>query len=126
MPNLCEGTLRIRGEAEAVAKTKHEIYGNCHPSIELVKEVHFLRRILQDITDDVLEHVLSELHVVREIRKAELGLDHPELGCVAGGVGDLGTEGRTEGIDIAEGKCIGLDVQLAADGQVDGLSEEIL
>ena len=39
MPNLCEGTLRIRGEAEAVAKTKHEIYGNCHPSIELVKEV---------------------------------------------------------------------------------------
>ena len=93
---------------------------------ELVKEVHFLRRILQDITDDVLEHVFSELHVVREIRKAELGLDHPELRRMARSIGQFRTEGRTKSIDVAEGKGIGLDVELAADGQVDGLAEKVL
>ena len=93
---------------------------------ELVEEVHLFGCILQHIADDVFEHVFGQLHVVLEVCEAELGLDHPELSCVTGGVGDLCAESRSEGVDIAEGKGIGLDIKLAADGQVDWLAEKVL
>ena len=41
-------------------------------------------------------------------------------------IGQFRAEGRAECIDIAESKGIGLDVKLAADGQVDGLAEKVL
>ena len=41
-------------------------------------------------------------------------------------IGILGTERRTEGIDVAECHCVGLAVKLTADGKVCGFSEEVL
>ena len=93
---------------------------------ELVEEGHLLRRVVQDVGDDELDHILGELHVVGEVGKRDLRLDHPELGRVAGGVGVFGAEGRAEGIDVAEGLREGLAVELAGDGQVRLLAEEVL
>ena len=67
---------------------------------KLVEECHFLRRVLQHVGDDELDHVLGELHVVGEIGKRDLRLDHPELRRVAGRVGVFGAECRAEGIDV--------------------------
>ena len=82
--------------------------------------------MLQHIGDDVFDHVLGQAHVVLEVGEGNLGLDHPELGGVAGGVGVFGAEGGSEGVDVAEGHGEGLAVELAGDGEVGGLVEEIL
>ena len=93
---------------------------------KLVKELHLLRRVGKDIADDILEHRFRILHVVLQIRKRHLRLDHPEFGRMAGRVGLLRAESGSECIYIAESEREGLDVQLTADCQVGGLSEEIL
>ncbi len=91
-----------------------------------VEEVHLLRRVFQHVGDDILQHILSQLHIVAEIGKRDLGLDHPEFRCVAGGIGVFRPEGGAEGVDIAEGHRKGLAVELTGDGQVCGLVEEVL
>jgi hypothetical protein len=93
---------------------------------ETVKEFHLLRRLLQNETNDVFQHVLGQGHVVAEVGEGDLRLDHPELGSVALGVGILGAEGRAEGVDAAEGQAEALDVELAGDGQVGLAAKEIL
>ena len=59
-------------------------------------------------------------------QESHLGLHHPELGQVARGVGVLGPEGGAECIDVGEGQGENLGLQLAADGEVGGLPEEVL
>ena len=93
---------------------------------ELIKERHLLRRILQYISDDIFQHGLRQHHIVLQIRKGHLRLNHPELRRMAGGVGILRPEGRAEGIYVFKSKCIRFHVQLAADGEIGGLPEEIL
>ena len=93
---------------------------------ELVKEAHLLGRILQNVGNDVLDHILSQTHIVGQIGKRDFRLDHPELGGVARGVGVFGAEGGAEGVDVAEGHGEGLAVELAGDGQIGGLAEEVL
>ena len=93
---------------------------------ELVEERHLLGRVLQHVGNDKLDHILGDAHVIRQIGKRHLGLDHPELGSVARGVGVFGAEGRTEGVDVAEGLRECLDVQLTGHGQIRLLAEEIL
>ena len=62
----------------------------------------------------------------RDVVEGDLGLDHPELGEVARSVGVLGAESRAEGVDAAQGLAVGLDVELARDGEGGGLAEEVL
>ena len=93
---------------------------------KLVQESHFLRCLRQHVGDDVLDHILGQFHIVRKIGKSDLGLDHPELRRVAGGVGVLGTEGRTECIDILKCHSEGFAVELTGYGQAGLLTEEIL
>ena len=93
---------------------------------EGVEEVHLLRSILQHIADHIFQHGLGQLHVVLQIREGDLGLDHPELCRMAGRIGILRTEGGTEGVDIPEGLCKDLGVQLAADRKIGAFSKEIL
>ena len=91
-----------------------------------VEEGHLLGSVLQDIGDDVLDHVLLQTHQILQIGKDNLGLDHPELGGMAGGVGVLGAEGGAEGVDVAEGHGEGFAVELTGNGQIGGLAEEVL
>ena len=51
-------------------------------------------------------------------RIGDLGLDHPELGEVAAGLGFFRAEGGAEAVDLAEGEGGGLDVELAGLGEV--------
>ena len=93
---------------------------------ELVEEGHLVRALLQHIADHILHHGFGVIHVIGQIRKGHLGLDHPELGGVAGGVGILGAEGGAEGVDLTEGQRHGLALQLTGHGQVGAAAEEIL
>ena len=90
-----------------------------------VEEVHLLRRILQHIADHIFQHSLCHLHIVLKICKSHLRLDHPELSRMAGSIGILCPECWTKGIDIPEGLCKGLSVELTADSQVGWLLKEI-
>ena len=75
---------------------------------------------------DVLEEGLGQVGVGGQVGEGDLGLDHPELGQVAGGVGVLGPERRAERVHPAQGQAVGLDVELARDGQVRLPAEEVL
>ena len=68
----------------------------------------------------------ASLRVVVEVEERALRLDHPELGEMAGGVGVLRAERRPEGVDVGERQGGGLGVELAGDGEVRGLAEEVL
>ena len=93
---------------------------------ELIEEIHLLRRLFQHIADDVLQHRLGQIHIVLEICKGNLRLDHPEFGGMPCRVGIFRPERRSEGIDIAE--CLGerLALHLAGHGEIRRFSEEIL
>src|SRR5262249_782669 len=60
------------------------------------------------------------------VGERDLGLDHPELGEVAAGVGVLGAEGRPEGVDPREREAVRLDVELPRDGEESLAAEEVL
>ena len=62
----------------------------------------------------------------RKVGERDLGLDHPELGEVAAGVRVLGAERRAEGVDLREREAVGLDVELAGDGEEGLAAEEVL
>ncbi len=93
---------------------------------ELVEHGELVGAAVHDVADDVLQHVLGEVHVVGEVGEGDLGLDHPELGGMARGVGVLGTERGAEGVDVAEGHGEVLGVELAGHGQRGGGAEEVL
>ena len=93
---------------------------------EAVEEGHLLRGFGQHAGDDVLEHVLGQGHVVKEVREGDFRLHHPEFRRVARGVALLGAEGGAEGVHVAERHAEGLHVELAAHGQAGLLAEEIL
>ena len=56
---------------------------------------------LEDSLDDVGEEGFGEGHEAVEVHVGDLGLDHPELGEVAAGLGFFGAEGGAEGVDAA-------------------------
>ena len=93
---------------------------------EFVEKVHFLGGVLQNVGDDILDHGLGQLHVILQIGEGDFRLDHPEFGGMAGGVGVFRAEGGAEGVDVAESHGEGLGVELAGNGQVGGLAEEVL
>ncbi len=84
---------------------------------KLVEHSEFIGAAVHDVADDVLEHVLGEVHIVGQVGKGDLGLDNPELGRVARGVGVLGAEGRAEGVHVAKGHGEVLGVELAGHGE---------
>ena len=67
-----------------------------------------------------------QVHVVLYLVEGHFGLYHPELGQVAGSVGVLGPECRSECVDLAQGHRSELTLELTADGQVGVAAEEVL
>ena len=80
---------------------------------------------VEDAGDDLGEELLGEIEQTVEAEPGDLGLDHPELGQVAAGLGLLGAEGRTEAVDLAEGRAGGLEVELAGLRQVGRFAEVV-
>ncbi len=91
-----------------------------------VEEVHFLGSVLQDIGNDILNHILGQAHIVRQVSEGNLRLDHPELGGMPGGVGIFGTEGGAKGVDVLESHGEGFAVELTGNSQIGGLTVEVL
>ena len=91
-----------------------------------VKEVKLRLAVIHNVINDVLYHIPGKLHIVIKIGKCNLGLDHPELCRVTGGVGILCSKGRTEGINVTECHCISLALKLTRNGKVCALTEEVL
>jgi hypothetical protein len=73
-----------------------------------------------------LEVILRACHIILESCECQLGLDHPELGQVAGCVRVFRAESRAEGVHVTEGAAIVFHAELSGDGQEGGLPEEIL
>ena len=90
------------------------------------EQAEILGAILHDGAHGVFEHRLGQLHVVFEVGKGHLRLDHPELGGMARGVGMLGPKGGTEGVDLAQGAGQHLGRKLSGHGQVGVLAEKVL
>ena len=92
----------------------------------LGEELQVVAALVQQRREDVLQERLGQIGVGGQIGERDLRLDHPELGQVAAGVAVLGAEGRAEGVDLRQRQAVGLDVELAADGQERLLAEEVL
>ena len=94
-----------------------------HP---LVEEVQFVGAVLHHVGDDVLEHLLRDVHLALEVAEGHLGLDHPELGRMTARVGVLGAEGGSKGVYVtkAHGEVLGLE--LAGHREVGRLAKEVL
>ena len=71
------------------------------------------------------EEVFGELEQAVEVHVGDFGLDHPELGEVAAGLGFFGAEGGAEAVDLAQGEGGGLDVELAGLGEVGRVAEVV-
>ena len=93
---------------------------------ELVEEGQLVGAVVQQVADDVAGHGLGGLEIGVQVGEGHLGLDHPELGGVAGVVALLGAEGGAERVDVAQRHGHGLGLQLAGNGQVDRTLEEVL
>ena len=81
---------------------------------------------LEDAGDDVGEEGFGEVHEAVEIHVGDLGLDHPELGEVAAGLGFFGAEGGAEAVDAAERHGRRFDVELAGLGEVGLVVAEVV
>ena len=93
--------------------------------VEAVEEGHVLGAGFEDVGEDAAQEVLGQLGQAVQIAEGDLGLDHPELGEVAGGVGVFGAEGGAEGVHVGHGLGEDLGLQLAADGEEGGAAEEV-
>ena len=76
--------------------------------------------------EDELQQRLGQIGVIGKIGERDLRLDHPEFGEMAAGVRVLGAEGRAEGVDLGEREAVGLDIELARDGEEGFPPEKIL
>ena len=81
--------------------------------------------VLEHALDDVGDEVFGQFHEAVEVAVGDLGLDHPELGEVAAGLGFFGAEGGAEAVDLAQGERGGLDVELAGLGEEGGVAEVV-
>ena len=95
-------------------------------SMRSAKKRHVVGPLVEHGPEDVPEARLGQVGVVGQVGEGDLGLDHPELGQVAGGVGVLGPERGPERVHPAHGQAVGLDVELAGDGEVGLPAEEVL
>ena len=94
--------------------------------IFVIKELQVVHAVVKSVLDEILHELLGKGHVIVDVIEGHLRLDHPELCEVARSIGVLGTEGRTESIDLAYGSSAELAFKLAADGKAGLFAEEVL
>ena len=91
-----------------------------------VEELHLIWAVIKDVLDAELDAGFDAFHIVIEISESKLWLNHPEFAGVTGGVGFLGTEGWTKGVNIFEGHREGFDVKLSGDSQGSATAIEVI
>ncbi len=83
-----------------------------------LQDFKFARLVFHHTLDDGADQSFAEVHHVGEFGVSGFRLQHPEFGQVPAGFGFFRAEGRTEGVNLAEGHGRGFDVKLAALRQV--------
>ncbi len=111
----------LEGDAQHAAQALDETV-----VVFVVEELQVVHAVVQGVLDQVFYEFLGQDHVVFQLVEGHFRFNHPELGQVAGCIGILGAEGRTEGVDFTHGRGTQFAFQLAADGQGSLLAEEIL
>mmetsp|Transcript_12279 Transcript_12279/g.18093 ORF Transcript_12279/g.18093 Transcript_12279/m.18093 type:complete len:524 (+) Transcript_12279:289-1860(+) len=96
------------------------------PPREVLEEVQVLLAVLQRIGHQELQVVLRQVHVVEDVPKRELGLDHPEFGQMTAGVAVLCPEGGAERVHVPQSTGVGLHVELARHGEGRAAGKEVL
>ena len=107
------------GGVNDVLKTRFQVL------VERVEELDVVSVVLKDVSQAVLDIVFGTVHDVRQFSEAQLRLDHPELGQVAGGVAMLGSESWAESVNITHAAAVGLYIDLTTDSKEGWLSEEV-
>ena len=93
---------------------------------EFIKKFQLVGTGIEDVGNDVFRHRLGEVHIIREVGKSDLRLDHPKFGGMALGVGTLGAESRSERINLRKRLCEAFAVELSGNGEIRSLAKEIL
>ena len=91
-----------------------------------VEKFQLVAAMLHHIADDAFNHRLGAVHIVAQVGKRQLRLNHPELGGMARRVGVFGAEGGAEGVHVAHSGCHRLGFQLAGHGQIGAAAKEVL
>ena len=73
-----------------------------------------------------LKNASASVHVVVQLEKGHLRLDHPELGQMPRRVRVFRAERRAKGVDLAQRAGENFRLQLAADRQISGRAEEVV
>ncbi len=93
---------------------------------KIIEKGHFLRTFSDHLADDEFDQIFCQRHVIIQIRKGNLGFNHPELSCMLDRIGLLRPERWAKGVDAFEGHGKGFGRELATDRQACFLAEEIL
>ena len=118
-------TFRIRETNERVLQ--HTLQASDQLLIKhIIQELHVVHAILQRPTYAIFDELLGQLHIIRNIVERDLRLNHPELRQMTRRIGILGTERRTERIDLSQGRRRQLALQLSGNRQAGLLPEEII
>mmetsp|Transcript_48554 Transcript_48554/g.100404 ORF Transcript_48554/g.100404 Transcript_48554/m.100404 type:complete len:276 (+) Transcript_48554:380-1207(+) len=91
-----------------------------------IEPYQVLTVVIHGIAHAELQIVLGTLHIVVDVGKGQLWLDHPELSQMPGGVRVLCPESGSEGVDIRERTAVVLHAELTAHGEEGRLPEEVL
>ena len=120
--------LDALGIGDAGEILSHDALESCDEFVVpmVVEETEVILTVVKGVADEVFEEILGEVHVVVDIVERHFGFDHPEFGKVARRVALLGTEGRSEGVDLSDGQCAKFAFQLSGDGESGGFAKEVL
>ena len=113
---LCLATFSAR---LAAAESRHAL-GAC-----AVEKGHVLWEGLEHVLDHVLQHALSAVHIVVQVGKCHLWLDHPKFCQVSSRVAVLCAKRGPKGVHATEGAGVSFRLELTRDSEVRGSLEKV-
>ena len=93
---------------------------------KFVKHLKLIGAMFKHVRNHVLKHCLGDIHILCQVAKSHLRLNHPKLRRMTTRIGVLGTKCRTKGIHIAKGHGKVLSLKLTGNRQMRGSIKEIL
>ncbi len=118
-------TFRIRQAHEAFFQDTLQTFNQALIK-HVIEELHIVGTVVQSPLYTIFDEIFRQVHIVRNIIERHFRLNHPELCQVAGSIGILGTERRTECIDGSQCSSGKFAFQLSGNSQAGLLSEEVI
>ena len=93
---------------------------------KFVKHLKLIGAMFKHVRNHVLKHCLGDIHILCQVAKSHLGLNHPKLRRMTARIGVLGAKCRTKGIHVAKGHGKVLSLKLTGNRQMRRGIKEIL